>query len=99
MHVSHILGDTFVGVCTRYQVTAIISRYVVGVVFGFEHLLLVLAIVLQYAIQPVPKWVRNAIGRRNYLMHIKDTSSLGEDTSSLEAAEEMSGPHEKMKTS
>ena len=43
------------------------SRYVVGLVFGFEHLLLVAAVVLQWSIQPVPKWVRIAVRRREYL--------------------------------
>lgn len=38
-----------------------------GVVFGFEHLLLVLAMWLRYAIHPTTKRVRLAIARRNYL--------------------------------
>lgn len=42
-------------------------RYVVGLVFGFEHLLLVAAVLLQWSIHPVPKWVRVAIQRREYL--------------------------------
>ncbi len=42
-------------------------RYVVGIVFGFEHLLMVLALLLQCSINPVPKWVRVAIARREYL--------------------------------
>ena len=42
-------------------------RYVVGIVFGFEHLLMVLAVLLQWSIQPVPKWVRVAIARREHL--------------------------------
>ena len=42
-------------------------RYVVGLVFGFEHLLLVVAVWLQWVIKPVPKWVRLAIARREYL--------------------------------
>ena len=36
----------------------ILRRYVVGVVFGFEHILLVLAVLLQHIVHPVPKWVR-----------------------------------------
>jgi hypothetical protein len=40
---------------------------VVGLVFGFEHLLLVVAVWLQWVIKPVPKWVRLAIARREYL--------------------------------
>jgi hypothetical protein len=44
-----------------------ICRYVVGLVFGFEHLLLVVAVWLQWVIKPVPKWVRLAIARRDYL--------------------------------
>ena len=44
-----------------------ICRYVVGLVFGFEHLLLVVAVWLQWVIKPVPKWVRLAIARREYL--------------------------------
>lgn len=43
------------------------GRYVVGVVFGFEHLLLVIAVWLQCVIKPEPKWVRVAIARREYL--------------------------------
>ena len=42
-------------------------RYVVGIVFGFEHALLLLALWLQWVIAPVPKWVRIAIARRDYL--------------------------------
>ena len=42
-------------------------RYVVGIVFGFEHLLLVVSIFFYWAIQPVPKWVRLSIARREYL--------------------------------
>ena len=42
-------------------------RYVVGTVFGFEHLLLVVAVWLQWAIKPEPKWVRLAVARREYL--------------------------------
>ena len=42
-------------------------RYVVGVVFGFEHALLLLALWLQWVINPIPKWVRTAIARREYL--------------------------------
>ena len=42
-------------------------RYVVGVVFGFEHILLVIAVILQHMVHPVPKWVRIAIARREYL--------------------------------
>ncbi len=38
-----------------------------GVVFGFEHVLLLGALWLQWAIHPVPKWVRTAIARRKYL--------------------------------
>ena len=44
-----------------------LCRYVVGLVFGFEHLLLVVAVWLQWAISPTPKWVRLAIARREYL--------------------------------
>ena len=44
-----------------------LCRYVVGLVFGFEHLLLVVAVWLQWAIRPTPKWVRLAIARREYL--------------------------------
>ena len=43
------------------------TRYVVGTVFGFEHLLLVVAVWLQWAIKPEPKWVRLAVARREYL--------------------------------
>ena len=39
----------------------------VGIVFGFEHLLLVMAVALQWSIHPVPKWVRVAIARREHL--------------------------------
>ena len=42
-------------------------RYVVGIVFGFEHLLLIVAVWLQWVIKPQPKWVRLAIARREYL--------------------------------
>ena len=41
--------------------------YVVGLVFGFEHLVLVVAVWLQWVIKPVPKWVRLAIAGRDYL--------------------------------
>ena len=44
-----------------------LCRYVVGLVFGFEHLLLVAAVLLQWSIHPVPKWVRVALQRRDYL--------------------------------
>ena len=43
------------------------ARYVVGTVFGFEHLLLVVAVWLQWVIKPEPKWVRLAIARKEYL--------------------------------
>ena len=43
-------------------------RYVVGVVFGCEHLLLLVSLWLRYAIHPTPKRVRLAIARRNYLL-------------------------------
>ena len=39
-----------------------------GVVFGCEHLLLVVALWLRYAIHPTTKTVRLAIARRNYLL-------------------------------
>ena len=65
-----------------------------------------MAIVLEYTIQPMPKWMRNTIEPRNYPIHIKDAWSLGkdtlslwEDTSSLETVEEMSEHHENMRTS
>ena len=45
-------------------------RYVVGVVFGFEHVLLAVAVWLRWAIHPVPKEVRVAIARREYLAHL-----------------------------
>ena len=47
-------------------------RYVVGIVFGAEHILILIALLLQWAISPVPEWVRIRIARRNYLerMHI-----------------------------
>ena len=48
-------------------IITILCRYVVGIVFGFEHLLLVAAVVLQWSVNPVPKWVRVAIARREYL--------------------------------
>lgn len=35
--------------------------------FGFEHVLLVLALWLQWMIKPVPKWVRLAVARREFL--------------------------------
>ena len=51
-----------------YCNTIILSRrYVVGVVFGCEHMLLLVAVWLRYAIHPVTKPVRLAIARRNYL--------------------------------
>ncbi len=46
-------------------------RYVVGLVFSFEHILLVVAVWLQWAIKPRPKWVRLAIARRDYLTREK----------------------------
>ena len=59
-----------------------------------------MAIMLEYTIQPMPKWVRNAFEPRNYLFQIIDAWSLGkvtslldEDTLSLETAEEMSEHH------
>ena len=54
-------------------------RYVVGVVFGFEHLLLVLALWLRYAIHPVTKSVRLAITRRNYLAQQRSEELGGGD--------------------
>lgn len=39
----------------------------VGFVFGFEHVLLVVAVFLQLHIHPVPKWVQIALQRRKYL--------------------------------
>ena len=41
-------------------------RYVVGVVFGFEHAMLLISLFLMKSINPVPKWVRTAIARRKY---------------------------------
>ena len=59
----------FSRVCNDIIMYAVCSicRYVVGLVFGFEHLLLVVAVWLQWVIKPVPKWVRLAIARREYL--------------------------------
>lgn len=45
----------------------VLYRYVVGLVFGFEHMLLVMAVLLQWSINPVPKWVRVALARREHL--------------------------------
>ena len=56
----------FSRVIIKYAVCSM-CRYVVGLVFGFEHLLLVVAVWLQWVIKPVPKWVRLAIARREYL--------------------------------
>ena len=42
-------------------------RYVVGIVFGTEHLILLLTAFLRWLIPPVPDWVRIAIARRDYL--------------------------------
>ena len=62
-------GVMFYGGCD------ILLRYVVGVVFGFEHILLVLAILLQHVVHPVPKWVRIATARRTYLTRKRTLST------------------------
>ena len=51
-----------------FQNRIMFDRYVVGVVFGFEHLILLVALWLKYAIHPISKPVRLAIARRNYLI-------------------------------
>ena len=56
-------------------------RYVVGVVFGFEHLLLVLALWLRWAIHPVPKKVRLAIARCQYLAEHREGGHRDTDKS------------------
>lgn len=64
-------------------------RYVVGLVFGFEHLLLVAAILLQWSIHPIPKWVRVAIQRREYLaLKRKATSAALHDEGDYPTREE-----------
>lgn len=39
----------------------------VGIVFGFEHFLLLVAVILQWLVNPMPKWVRVALARREHL--------------------------------
>ena len=58
------------------EVIALPYRYIVGIVFGAEHLLLLVALFLQWAISPVPKSVRIAISRRKY--HAKQQMLLPE---------------------
>ena len=40
--------------------------------FGFEHLLLVVAVLLRWSIHPVPKWVRVALARREHLTNKRE---------------------------
>jgi hypothetical protein len=71
------------------QIMAVGSgRYVVGAVFGCEHLLLLVAVWLRYAIHPTAKTVRLAIARRDYL-------SSQQSARQREPARETSGDKEK----
>lgn len=63
---------------------ALSCRYVVGIVFGFEHLLLVVAVLLQWSIHPVPKWVRVAIARREHLATKRAAAAAERSSSHLQ---------------
>eukprot|EP00052_Salpingoeca_macrocollata_P021836 m.188162 g.188162 ORF g.188162 m.188162 type:complete len:701 (+) comp21639_c0_seq2:33-2135(+) len=45
------------------------GRYVVAIVFLLEHVLILVGIGLDAAIHTVPKWVRTALQKREYLAH------------------------------
>ena len=64
------------------------TRYVVGTVFGFEHLLLVVAVWLQWAIKPEPKWVRLAVARREYLARERRRGEYKEEEEGKQITEE-----------
>ena len=71
---------------SNYNAPAVVAcRYVVGVVFGFEHLLLILALWMRHAIHPVPKKVRVAIARRNYLAEQR-AAEVGKQEGGVEAS-------------
>ena len=53
--------------------------------FGFEHLLLILALWMRHAFQPVPKKVRVAIARRNYLTEQR-AAEVGKQEGGVEAS-------------
>ena len=60
----------------------------VGIVFGFEHLLLVVSIFFYWAVQPVPKWVRLSIARREYLARERLAKTSEEEPGSGRGQEE-----------
>ena len=43
-------------------------RFVVGTVFVLEHIVLLVGLGFYHAIKPIPKSVRDAIDRREYLL-------------------------------
>ena len=53
--------------------------------FGFEHLLLILALWMRYAIHLAPKEVRVAIERRNYLAKQR-AAGVGKQEGGVEAS-------------
>ena len=55
--------------CFSYSIY--IDTWLVYIVFGAEHILILIALLLQWAISPVPEWVRIRIARRNYLEQMR----------------------------
>jgi hypothetical protein len=44
-------------------------RYVVTYMFGAEHALLLLGLLVQFGIHDMPKWVKQELQRRAYVLH------------------------------
>ena len=51
------------------------GRYVVAIVFILEHILIVIGLIITFTISDIPKWVQDAILRREYT-HTKEIKNL-----------------------
>lgn len=83
---------------TVIYICVLIFRYVVGIVFGFEHVLLVLAFLLQYVVHPVPKWVRISIARRKYLKRKREVLLAASSALQQSPEHQLQRPNKKEKT-
>ena len=65
-----------------------VPSYVVGLVFGAEHIILLAALFLQWAIAPVPKRVSIAIARREFLAQKRMAREAGTGTAAKQGKKE-----------
>lgn len=52
-------------------------RFLVKAVFGAEHILVLVSVLLMWSIRMMPSWVRHAIERREYLTQKRLTQEAG----------------------